>query len=324
MFNMKSIKCIIVGLLMTGLFVSDGSAQGSYPGRSITVVVPWTAGMADIATRSVCRVAEKVLGQPMIIENKPGAAGALGTNYFLKAAPDGYTIGITAASVLALQPHFREMPFNPLTDVTDICAFVGYPLMLAVRSDTPWRTYGEVINYVRNNPGKFKYATAGSGTFQHIVLETLAKKEGLKWTMIPFKGGAEAVLACLGGHADGIAAGPTDLLPHIKAEKLRGTLSLNNYRWEELPDVPNMSEKGYDFYATQYLSFAGPKGLSDPIRQKLEDAFKKATEDPSIIEWSKKTSAYIQFLGGREYSQIWRSKYDTWGKVIKNLGIKQD
>jgi tripartite-type tricarboxylate transporter receptor subunit TctC len=310
--------------LMTLISIGLGNSQERYPSRPVTVVVPYTAGMADTVTRGICKVAEKTLGQPLVIENKAGGGGVVGTNYILKTEPDGYTIGITFTHIISSQPHFRKLPFNPLTDLVDICAIHPYETMLAVKSDAPWKTFDDVIAYARKNPGKFTYATAGVGSSQHIVLEMVAKAEGIQWTNIPFKGAAEAYLACLGGNTGGAASGgPPDVLPHIKAGTLRGILSLNNYRWPDLPDVPCMTDKGYDFYLLNILSFAGPKGLPEPIREKLENVFREATKDPSFIEWAKKVNAKIQFIPGKEYSQLWRKEYNRLGDTIKSLNIQE-
>ncbi len=159
------------------------------------------------------------------------------------------------------------------------------------------------------------------GVTQHICMERIAMKEGIKWTMVPFKSGGESVMACLGGHTDAIVQGSIDELPHIKAGKLKLLLVLNDSRWPDSQSTPHILEKGYDFYALSYISFYGPKGLPEPIRQKLEDAFKKAMRRPSFTDVMKQFQVESAYLSGKEYSAHWRSRYEEMGRVIKAIGL---
>jgi tripartite-type tricarboxylate transporter receptor subunit TctC len=152
----------------------------------------------------------------------------------------------------------------------------------------------------------------------------IAMKEGIKWTMVPYKSGGDSTLACLGGHANAVTMGSVDLLPHIKAGKLRLLMSLNDFRWPPVPDVPNMLEKGYDFYALNFNTLIGPKEIPEQIRQKLENVFKDSLKDPSFIEFANKFGVEIQFMSGKDYSNLWRSKYSEREKIIKTLGIKEE
>lgn len=321
--NLSIASCVSIFLLIT-TFVMESVAQAPYPNRPVTMVVVWGPGMADTMVRAVCQVAEKKLGQPIIVENKPGAGGALGTNFVIKAEPDGYTLGVTATSVMSIIPHMRKLPFNPLTDVTDVCALYKYNHGLAVRSDAPWKTYEDVVAYARKNPEKFTYANAGVGSTQHLIMEMIAMKERIKWTMVPYKSGGDSTLACLGGHTHAVTMGSVDLLPHIKAGKLRLLVSLNDFRWPPVPDVPNLLEKGYDFYALNFNTVMGPKGIPEHVIQKLESVFKDSLKDPSFIEFANKFGVEIKFMEGREYSKLWRSRYSEREKIIKTLGLKEE
>ena len=189
----------------------------------------------------------------------------------------------------------------------------------AVRLDGPWNTFEDVIAYARNNPGKFTYACAGIGSMQHIVMERIAMKEGIKWTAVPFKSGPEAATAFLGGHTDGYAQTPPDMVPHRK--KFKFVLSLSDKRWPDFPEVPNILEKGYGFYAIFYSSIVAPKGVPESIIRKLESVFNKAKKDPSLIQEMHSLGAEVCQLSGKEYSDLWRSKYDEMGKMIKLLGL---
>jgi tripartite-type tricarboxylate transporter receptor subunit TctC len=313
----------IVPFLMIVCLSGRSFSAETYPDRPITLVVPWgVGGTTDLIARSISPSAEKEFGQPIIILNKGGAAGVVGLNYALKSKPDGYTLVLTTTSSYLLVPHMRAVPYNPLTDITDIAPIVQFDFGLCVRSDSAWKSYEDVIKYARDNPGKFTYATAGIGNTQHIFLERIAKKEGIKWTQIPFKSGAEAVTACLGGHADAVSQGSLAMLPHVNAGKLRFLISLNNYRWGALPNVPTIVEKGSDSYAWSYMTVLGPKGIPEPIREKIEDVFNKAKKSPSFVKvLNQYKIEAINNMSGKEHGLFWRSKYDEMGKMLKDAGL---
>ena len=312
---------LVVVFLMTVPLVSNAISEETYPNRPITMVVWSSAGMADTLTRAISELAGAELGQPVVIETKTGAAGAIGINYVLKSKPDGYTLGMAVTSNYVVSPHMRNLKYNVLEDVTDIITICKYNFGLAVKPDAPWKTYEEVIEYARKNPGKFSYACAGVGTTQHIAMERIAKKEGIKWTQVPFKSGGEAVLAGIGGHTDAVVQGSVDLLPQFKAGKLKMLLSLDGDRWPAASDAPTITEKGYDFFAMSYISYMAPKGLPEPIMQKLHDAFKKALFDPSFVKLLAKYNVKPAYMSGKEYTKLWKSHYDAMGEVVKGLGL---
>lgn len=317
--------CLIVSLLMMVFGVSNGLSSEEYPNRPITMVNAFSAGgTLDIVTRLLCKLAERELRQPFIHENKPGAAGVIGTNYVCKSKPDGYTIGVGSHNVFVTVPHLRETPYNPLTDITEIMAFMRYPYGLSVRADAPWNSIEEVIAYARKNPGKFKFSSTGVGTTQHIFMERLMKKEGVKMAHVPFKTTGEPVTALLGGHVDGTIQGANDVIPHIQAGKLKLLLSFTDKRWSGVPSAPSVLEKGYDFKISVVNSIYSPKGIPEFIRQKLENVFKKAMEDPSFIDLTKNQfSLEPHFWTGKEYAELWRAEYNEMGGVIRGLGISE-
>jgi tripartite-type tricarboxylate transporter receptor subunit TctC len=312
----------IVASLITNLLAGDGLAQEPYPNRPITVIDPWGPGMSNTIARFVCKAAEKELGQAMIIESKPGAGGSIAMNYILKARPDGYTLGTPMTSAYIIHPHLRQVQYNPF-DSVDITTIFKYPIGLAVRIDAPWKTFEEILAYARKNPGKFTYSTAGVGVVQHIVMEQIAMQETIKWTQIPFKSGGEAVAACLGGHTDAVAQGPVDELPHLNAGKLKLLLTLGDSRWPDYPDIPNILEKGFNFYSMSYMCLNAPKGVPESIIKRLEAAFNKAKKDPFFLKKLEEFHVPVSNLNGKEYSDLWRSKYDEMGRIIKALGLQE-
>ena len=313
----------IVGISSVIFFLCPmkGISQEAYPTKPITMIIRTGAGgMADTMTRLICKGAEKELGQPIVCENKPGAGGVVGMSYVLKSKPDGYTLGASTTAPYINSPHMEKVPYNPLTDVTDVMVYFKYTHALCVKTDAPWNTFEDVLAYARKNPGKFTYASAGVGVTQHIVMERIAMKEGIKLSFVPFKSGTEPVVACLGGHVNAAAQGPADVVPHIQAGKLKVLLALNDNRWEIAPKVPTVLEK-YGFYGLSLQGVFGPKGMPEPIREKLQNVFKKAMSDPAYIEAAKTLNVVITYMGGKEYEKLWKSQYDEMGKIIRALGL---
>jgi tripartite-type tricarboxylate transporter receptor subunit TctC len=199
--------------------------------------------------------------------------------------------------------------------------FAKYNNGICVRPDSQWKSIEDVVAYSKSNPGKFTYAHPGVGMMPHIVLEQFTMKEGIKWTGVPFKGGPDAVNAAIGGHVDSVVMGTGDLIPQIKAGKLRLLLIISENRWPEVPDVPTILEKGHDFYVLSYMGIYGPKGLPETIRQKLEGVFKNAMKDPSFQEMLKRYYIQEAYLSGKEYSEKWRAMYPPMGKILNTLGL---
>ncbi len=314
---------IFIFFLTTFLFIGISLAQEQYPSSPVTMVVPYAAGMIDTITRALCKAAEKELGQPIIVENKPGATGGIGMNYVVRAKPDGYTLGTTTTSTYIQTPHLQKFPFNVLTDVTDIIVFAKYNYLLCVRADSPWNSYEDFIGYAKKNPGKITYGIPGIASATHICMERIAMKEGIKWTAIPFKSGGESVIAALGGHINATTQSSVETSAHVKAGKLRPLLILTDSRLPDLPNVSTILEKGYGFGAITYASVIGPKRLPEPISQKLESVFEKAMKTPSFVDTMKHLQIEIFYMSGKEYSNYWRSNYEIMGKVIKTLGFEE-
>ena len=191
-------------------------AQEKYPTKPINFLIGYPAGgTTDVCARPLVAAASKILGQPIVVVNKPGGASAVAVATLKTEKPDGYTIGILPSGAV-LSQHMRKVPYDSAKDFTPIMQYAIYLYGLVVRSDSPWKTFKEFIDYAKANPGKIRYSTAGPGTPQHLVMERLALKEKIKWTHIPFEGGAPAISALLGGHVEAC-------LPDHRVEKARGS-----------------------------------------------------------------------------------------------------
>jgi len=313
---------LIVVLCIVGLCIGETLSSEIYPSRPITIVLGWGAGgMHDTLTRILSKAAEKELGQSIIVENKTGASGVIAHNYVCKSKPDGYTLGSTITGTYIVQPQMRKTPYDPFTDATEIMTFAKYNNGVCVRKDSPWNTIEDLIAYSKSNPGKFTYAHPGVGMMPHIVLEHFTKKEGIKWVGVPFKSGPEGVNACIGGHVDGVVMGSRDIIPQVKAGKLKLLLIISDSRWAEMPNVPTILEKGHDFYMLSYMNVYGPRGLPETIRQKLEGVYNNAMKDQSFQDMLKNYQIEEAYLDGKQYSEKWRALYPAIGKILNDLGL---
>ena len=318
-----TLKLSLVGmLLMTALWAGEGLAADNYPSQPITIVCGWAPGsMHDTLIRVLSKAAEKELGQPIVNENKPGAGGVIAKAYVVKAKPDGYTLGTTVTATYIIQPQIRKVPYDPFKDVVDIMTYAEYNNGIVVRSDAPWNTWEDIIAYAKANPGKFTYGHPGYGMMPHITMEHIAMKEGIKWQQVPFKNGPEAVNACLGGHIDSATAGSSDLIPQVKAGKMKLLVIISGNHWSAMPKVPTIVDKGHDFYLLSYMGIYGPKGLPEPIRLKLDRAFKNAMKDRTFQDMLKQYTIDEAYMSGKDYAEAWRKLYAPMGKLVNQLGL---
>lgn len=313
---------LVVAFLVLAVGIAESPSSEIYPNRPITVVLGTAPGsMMDNLTRVISKAAEKELGQPVIVENKAGAGGVIAKTYVLKSKPDGYTLGSAVTATYIIQPQIRKAPYDPFKDIVDIMTFAEYNDGIAVKADAPWNSIEDVIAYAKANPGKFTYGHPGFGMMPHIVMEHFAMKEGIKWQQVPFKNGPEAVNAVLGGHVNAAVAGSSDLIPQVQAGKMKLLVIISGNRWSAVPKVPTIVEKGHDFFVLSYVGIYGPKGLPEPIRQKLEVAFKKAMKDPAFQDMLKQYSIEEAYLSGKEYSEKWKALYPPMGKTLHDLGL---
>ncbi len=309
-------------VLFAALWTTESLSSETYPNRPITVVLGTAPGsMMDNLTRVISKAAEKELGQPVVVENRAGAGGVIAKTYVLKSKPDGYTLGSTVTATYIIQPQIRKAPYDPFKDVVDIMTFAEYNDGIAVKADAPWNSIEDVIAYAKANPGKFTYGHPGYGMMPHIVMEDFAMKEGIKWQQVPFKNGPEAVNACLGGHVNAAVAGSSDLIPQVQAGKLKLLVIISGNRWSAVPKVPTIVEKGHDFYVLSYVGIYGPKGLPEPIRQKLETVFKNAMKDRTFQDMLKQYTIDEAYMSGKDYSRKWKALYPAMGKTLNALGL---
>lgn len=305
-------------------FIAAPSFAQEYPNRPVTLIVPWPAGgTTDIGMRALASATEKYLKQKIVIENRPGAGGVLGPQQVAQhAAPDGYTLVQIPITVFRF-PFMRKTTLDPAADFTYIIGVSGYTFGVVVRNDAPWKSFKELIDYARANPGKINYGTPGAGTSLHITMEQIAKQQGIKWTHVPFKGTSETTGALLGGHVDAVADA-TGWAPLVNARQLRLLVLWTATRSKNWPDAPTLREAGIDMVSNSPFGIAGPKGMDPAVVKIIHDAFKEGAEDPAYLEATAKLDQEPAYMNSDDYRRYAVGQLVEQKKLVEDLGLKQE
>jgi tripartite-type tricarboxylate transporter receptor subunit TctC len=315
-------KKVILLAAAIAAFATAAQAQ-QFPTRPVTLIVPWPAGgSTDIGMRALAAATEKHLGQSIVIENKPGAAGTIGpANMAASARPDGYTVAQLPITVFRI-PFIQKTSFDPAKDFTYIVHVTGYTFGVVVKADTPWKTFNELIEYARANPGKLNYGTPGAGTSLHITMEQIAKMKGIKWTQVPFKGVADSMNALLGGHID-VTSDSTGWAGAVNAGSARLLVTWGAQRTKNWPDVPILKEVGIDLVSNSPFGIGGPKGMDPAVVKILHDAFKKGMEEQSYKDAMTKLDQEAYYLDTAAYHAFAMKQIGEQKQLVEDLGLRQ-
>ena len=302
-------------------------AQDRFPSKPVTLLVPQPAGGgADALSRSLQGELQKALGQPVIVDNKGGAAGNIGTAAGLAAPADGYTVTFVNLSTMALNPHLYVKTGYSVADMQPVILLTSVANIVVVNPDkVPAKTLAEFIELARKNPGKYSYATAGNGSGNHLGGEMLKSMAKIDVLHVPYKGGGPALNALLGGEVDMAIADPLATLPHIKAGKLRALAVTSPKRASALPDVPTVAESGLPGYeATSWAGIVVPKATPAPVVDAVFKAFDKALKSPDVA--AKLSSQLYEPVGAgpKDFARFAAAENEKWSKLIKQLGVKLD
>ena len=314
-------KLLAVGL---ALATSLAAAQPAYPGKPITMIVPFPpGGLADVVGRPVAEAMGRELGQSVIIENKPGAGGGIGMAQAAKAAPDGYTLLLSLSSFTVLPEAdvvIGRAPMYTLNSLRPIARFTADPTVLAVRADAPWKTVKDFVEDARKRPGAINYGSSGNYGTMHVPMEILSQTAGIKLTHIPYTGAGPAVVALLGGQIDAVSSGPATVLQHVKAGKLRVLANWGNARLQTLPDVPSLKESGYDAEYAQWSGLFVPAGTPEAVVQKLRAAARAAANDPKVKEVILNAGSPILYQDTPDFERYVQADARRMADVVKKIG----
>lgn len=313
--------CTLAAAAAAALCAGATAQAQTFPNKPITLIVPFPAGgSTDRHMRTLADLASKQLGQPIIVDNKPGAGGTLGPGMMARTAkPDGYTIAQFPMSMLRMA-HMQKTAWHPINDFTYLIGVSGYTFGFTVRADSPYKSFNQYIAAARQNPGKIDYGSTGVGSSPHLLIEELSDNAKVKLNHVPFKGNADLQQALLGGHvaAQSDASGWDK---YVDGGQMRLLVTFGEKRTKRWPEVPTAKELGYGVVSTSPYGLVGPKGMDPAIAKKLHDAFKTAMEDPRHIEVLEQLNQDAWYRSGADYAQWARQAFAKDKLLIERLGL---
>ncbi len=313
-------RLAFIGSLILFAWFGNTQAAGTYPTRAIELVVPFNpGGSADVAARAYSDILARYLKVPLTVVNRAGGTGIQGTTYVIKSKKDGYTLlGSTDTPLMVMPVISKEVSYDPLKDVVPIAYFGYAPSVFAVRADSPFKTFPELIDYVRKNPGKVKNASSGPGAESQFNLQLLCQKENLKIGSVPFKSGGEAVVALLGGHTDMSSNTVASLGSHLKAGTIRGLAISSKKRHPDFPGIPTTAELGHpELNFEVWMALFAPAGVPREVIDVLVLAAEKAFKDPEARQRGMNAGIVVDYMGPEETAKLLESGLATIRKVAK-------
>jgi tripartite-type tricarboxylate transporter receptor subunit TctC len=299
-------------------------AQDAYPSKPITLVVPFPpGGVADIVGRPFAEALSRELKTPVVIENKAGAGGGIGMGFVAKAKPDGYTLLLALSSISILPEADKVLdraPLYQLDQFTPIARLTADPTVLAVRTDSPWRTLQEFVDDARKRPGAITYGSSGNYGTMHMPMEMFAHAAKAKLLHVPFTGGGPAVVALLGGQVDALSTGPSTVLQHVKAGKVRVLASWGDHRLQSLPEVRTLTESGFDAVFFQWSALFAPAGTPEPVVARLRDAARIAAADPRFVGTLATVETPVAYLDAPELRRFWDADARKLAEAVQRVG----
>jgi len=310
-----AVACAVAALWATG-----AQAQANYPNQPITLLVPYAAGgTTDVLARALANSMGKLLKQSVIVENRPGAGGSMGVVEMLKTKPDGYKLTLTPVGIFR-QPYLQKTPYDPIRDVTYIASFATYDFILGVSATAPHKTLKDLVDYAKKNPGAIDYGTPGKYSGNQVAMVLLGKAVGTEFVHVPFKGDAENVNALLAGHIKS-SVSTNSIMTFIESGKVRPLAIASEQRSPAFPNLPTFKEQGYDVVVPSPLGVGGPKGLPQPIVEKLDAAVKAALQDPDFQRVVKNYGIRTDYRDAKTYTDFARTTFAGEKALVQSMGL---
>lgn len=309
-------KMVAMALFFSLLAVPLHAAE--FPTKEVQIIIPWAAGGAtDLIFRALAATTGKYLGKAVVVVNRPGGGGAVGYTEGMQAKPDGYTL-TSAVTPLTILPHqvstaFTYKNFEPIINV------VSDPSMFLVRSDAPWKSLKEFLDYAKKNPNMITVGNSGAGGGVHLVALAFERAAGVRFNHIPFSGGGPSVTALLGGHVNAVSVSPPEGISHVQAGKLKILALFSETRLEMFPDVPTVKEQGIDFAMGMWRGLIAPKGTPPDVIKKLHDAFQQGMDDPVFLKNAKDMAVNLHYLGPDAFGKLMAADHEFYGKLVKEI-----
>lgn len=317
----------VVGAVLTVAFGHGAQAQGKFPDRPITIVVPSTpGGTTDFTARLIAEPLSRALGQPVVVDNRSGAAGNIGNQWVAKAKPDGYTLLLAYSGYQVGNPHlFKKAGWDPIKDFTPVSMLTRAPQVVAARPTLPVNSLRELVAYAKANPDKLNYASSGNGSIQHIAGELFKQITGTSITHVPYKGAGPAVQDLLGGQVDLFFTTPASVVSHIKADKLKALAVTSNTRLSSLPLVPTTRESDLkEFTLDSWFALYAPAGTPNEVVQQLNTEIAKILASSDVKKKAEDAGTLVDHMGPAQLGEYTRKELAYWGRVIQDAKITAD
>jgi tripartite-type tricarboxylate transporter receptor subunit TctC len=312
----------VAASLLIGTVYAQG--QETYPSKPISLVVPFPpGGVADIVARPFAEALGRALGTPVVIDNKAGAGGGIGMGFVAKARPDGYTLLLALSSISILPEADKVIGRSPMfqfDQFVPIARLTADPTVLAVRADSSWKTLAEWVADAKKRPGTISYGSSGNYGTMHVPMEMFAASAGIKLLHVPYTGAGPAVIGLLAGNIDAVATGPSTVIAHVKAGKVRVLASWGDKRLAALPEVPTLVESGYEAVFFQWSGLFAPAGTPEPVLTRLREAARIAAADPKFVGALASLDTPVQYMDAPDLQRFWDADIKTLGAVVRRVG----
>ena len=314
-----------VAAFAAAMGISLGAHAQTYPVKPITLVVPFApGGTVNLMGHLLANRMSESLGQPVIVENKPGGGGSIGANFVAKAPADGYTLLLATMGQQSIQPLLtKSLPYDANRDFAPVALFSTVPNVLAVSADTPAKTVAELVAYAKQNPGKLNMASAGMGSVNHLTGELFMYRSGAKFEHVPYRGAGPATADLLSGQVQVLFANLPNVLPYIKPGKVRVLAVASEHRSDAIPDVPTLAEAGVkDAVVESWYGVMAPAGTPDDVVRKLQDTVMALAKDPSMIAHLAEQGA-VPFAGTRQdLAKLSDEETVRWKQIIDGANVQ--
>jgi len=317
-------KILAAGLLAALVGIAPFATAQDFPSKPVRIVVPWPpGGNVDITARTVQAALGEALGQQVLVENRPGAGGTVGSGQVAKASPDGYTLLLGSSGTVTNAPAvYKNISYDPVKDLTAIGPIQSTPMVITLATKTPAANWAEFVSFIKNKNSPVSIATAGNGSSNHLALELLMRQAKLPLLHVPYKGSGPAITDVLGGQVDGMVDQLSASIGHIREGRMKAIAVTSRARSPQLPNVPTLNELGVkDFEVGTFTGIFGPAGMPAAVTEKLHAALKKALAQEAVREKYRSMGVEVMDMSQADFSAYVRTDFEKWRQVAKERSI---